>query len=51
MGHAEGRKPATINRHLALLRRLGSLALVWGWTDTPVGKRVQLLPERDEKFG
>lgn len=48
-GRAAGRKPATINRHLALLRRLGNLALVWGWTDTPVGKRVQLLPERNER--
>jgi len=48
-GHAADRKPATINRHLALLRRLGNLALIWGWTDTPVGKRVQLLPERNER--
>jgi integrase len=48
-GRAHDRKPATINRHLALLRRLGSLALMWGWTDTPVGKRVVLLPERNER--
>jgi integrase len=48
-GRAHGRKPATINRHLALLRRLGNLALIWGWTDTPVGKRVQLLQERNER--
>lgn len=48
-GQAHERKPATVNRHLALLRRLGNLALVWGWTDTPVGKRVQMLPERNER--
>jgi integrase len=48
-GRAAGRKPATINRHLALLRRLGNLALIWGWTDTPVGKRVVLMPERNER--
>jgi integrase len=48
-GNAAGRKPATINRHLALLRRIGNLALVWGWTDTPVGKRVQLLTENNER--
>lgn len=48
-GNAKGRTPARINRHLALLRRIGNLAMVWGWTDTPVGKRVQMLPERNER--
>lgn len=48
-GRAAGRKPATINRHLALLRRLGNLALIWGWTDVPVGKRVVLMQERNER--
>jgi integrase len=48
-GRAHERKPATINRHLALLRRLGNLALNWGWTDVPVGKRVVLLAERNER--
>ncbi len=39
----DGLKPATINRRLALLRRLGNLAYQWGWTESPVGKRVKLL--------
>jgi integrase len=33
-----------INRHLAIVRRLGNLAERWGWTDKPLGRRVQLLP-------
>lgn len=44
-GLAAQLKPATINRHLAILRRLGNLAANrWEWTDKPIGKRVQLLP-------
>jgi integrase len=35
---------ATINRSLALLRRLANLAYEWGWTDLQLGKRVKLLP-------
>ena len=38
-----GLKPATINRRLALLRRLGNLAFEWGWVDNPVGRKVKLL--------
>lgn len=37
-------KPATINRRLALLRRLCNLAFEWGWTDTQAGRRIKLLP-------
>ena len=37
-------KPATINRRLALLRRLCNLAFEWGWTDKAIGKRIKLLP-------
>lgn len=48
-GLKAGRKPATINRHLALLRRLGNMAVAWGWSDAPVGKRVQMLPEHNER--
>jgi integrase len=48
-GQKEGTKAATINRLLALLRRLGNLAERWGWTDKPIGRRVQLLPERSER--
>lgn len=44
-----GRTPATVNRRLALLRRLGNLAYQWGWVDSPLGLRVKLLPERQER--
>jgi hypothetical protein len=39
-GQAQNRAPATVNRHLALLRRLGKLAYQWGWTDKQLGGRV-----------
>ena len=42
-------KPATINRRLALLRRLANLAFEWGWIDSPVGKRIKLLPGEIER--
>lgn len=45
----EGLKPATINRRLALLRRLANLAFEWGWIDTQEGKRVKLLPGEEER--
>lgn len=48
-GQAKQRTPATINRHLALLRRLGRLAFQWGWTDTQLGARVVLLRENQER--
>lgn len=48
-GHAEGLTAAAINRYLSLLRRVGNLAERWGWTDLPLGRRVQLLPERSER--
>jgi integrase len=41
--------PATINRRLALLRRLCNLAYQWGWIDQPIGQRIKLLPERQER--
>lgn len=37
-------KPASINRYLAILRRVGNLAVKWGWIDVPVGKRVEMMP-------
>lgn len=41
---------ATVNRRLAILRRVGNLALRrWGWTDEPLGDRVQLLTERNAR--
>ncbi len=48
-GQAEGLAPSSINRYVALLRRVGNLAERWGWTDLPLGRRVQLLPERSER--
>lgn len=46
----QGYAPATINRLLALLRRLCSLAFKqWGWIDRPVAQRVGLLPEHNER--
>lgn len=43
-GRKEGLAPATINRQLAILRRIGNLAFKWGWTDTPYGQRISMLP-------
>lgn len=48
-GQAEGLAAASINRYVALLRRVGYLSERWGWTDLPLGRRVQLLPERSER--
>ena len=48
-GQAEGLAAASINRYVALLRRIGNLTERWGWTDLPLGRRVQLLPERSER--
>lgn len=37
--------PATINRRLAILRRVANLASAqWGWLDTDLGRRIKLLP-------
>lgn len=43
-GVASGMKAASVNRYLAILRRIGNLAERWGWTDKPLGRRVGLLP-------
>jgi integrase len=42
-------KAPTVNRYLALLRRIGNLAERWGWTDAPLGRRVELLPENSRR--
>lgn len=42
-GDGPGLSPATLNRRLAMLRRLCNLAYEWGWTDQPVGPRIKLL--------
>ena len=42
--------PATVNRRLAILRRVGNLAhRRWNWTDEPLGDRVHLLSERNAR--
>lgn len=43
-GGKAGLSAAAINRYLAILRRVANLAERWGWTDTPLGRRVELLP-------
>lgn len=44
-GMRDGLKPATVNRRLAVLRRVARLAYrVWGWLDQDVSGRVTLLP-------
>lgn len=43
-------KPATINRRLAVLRRLANLAYRrWDWLDQPIGDKIILLPERNAR--
>lgn len=46
---AAGLKPATINRRLALLRRLCNLAFDWGWLENNQSRRVKLLPGETER--
>jgi integrase len=36
--------PATINRLLAVLRRVANMAERWGWTSEPLGRRVEMVP-------
>lgn len=48
-GHKSKLNPASINRYLALLRRVGNLVERWGWTDLPLGRRISLLTERSER--
>lgn len=44
-GIKAGLKPATINRRLAILRRVANLAHdQWGWLDQNLGRRIKLLP-------
>lgn len=47
-----GLKPATINRRLAILKRIVKLAFEeWtGWLDTPLHRKIKLLPERNERM-
>jgi integrase len=43
-GAEAGLKPASVNRYLALLKRLASLAWRWRWTEAPLAARIELLP-------
>jgi integrase len=40
--HAEGRKPATVNRKLGVVRRLCALAYQWRWIDSNLAERIPL---------
>lgn len=43
-GHEAGVLPATINRRLAILRRVAKLAYrKWGWLENDLGAKIQLL--------
>jgi integrase len=46
---AEKLKPATINRRLAIVRRVLNLSYDWGWTETKLGQRIKLLRENNER--
>ena len=49
-GLKAGLQPATINRRLAILRRVGKLAFRrWGWIEQDLGSRVGLLPGEVER--
>jgi integrase len=44
-GIKQGLSAATINRRLAILRRIANLAHdQWGWLDRPLGQRIKLMP-------
>lgn len=43
-GVAANLSAATINRRLAILRRVANLAHEWGWLQAPLGQRIKLLP-------
>lgn len=45
-------KPATVNRRLAILKRITKLAFEdWdGWLTTPLHRKIKLLPERNERM-
>lgn len=45
----ENLRPATINRRLAVVRRVLNLAHEWGWTQEKVGQRIKLLRESNER--
>lgn len=47
----DGLSVATINRRLAILRRVANLAYnTWGWLDRPLGTKIKLLPGESPRF-
>jgi len=42
-------KPATINRRLAILKRMCNLAIELGWVDLDYGRKFCLLPENNQR--
>ena len=46
---ADGKAPATINRRLAIMRRVLNLAYKWGWTEQPMAPKVQLLAVKNQR--
>jgi integrase len=50
-GLAEGLQPATINRRLAILRRVARLAhRKWDWLDNDLAGRISLLPGEEPRY-
>jgi len=50
-GIANGLRPATINRRLAILRRVARLAhREWQWIDHDVAARIKLLPGEEPRY-
>ncbi len=50
-GVADGLKPATINRRLAIIRRVARLAhRKWEWLDKDVAARISLLPGEEPRY-
>jgi integrase len=43
-GVAANLSAATINRRLAILRRIANLAHQWGWIEQPLGARIKMMP-------
>lgn len=46
---ANGLKPATINKRLAIIRRVLYLAEEWGWISESLGRKIKLLPTNNER--
>lgn len=48
-GRKVGNLPATINRKLSVLRRIGKLAYKrWGWLENDLGGKIHVLLDADE---